>query len=98
MAGAAELAGCSSGSFLGDHIPTAIGGLPEGAPERPGTPMIYPAVHDMPPPRNNTTLSEDEKKKLEGDLIAARNRLGASVEPTSTDATEKQPAGSQPHP
>ena len=70
---AAMLAGCSSASVT-DHIPTAVGGLPEGVPPRPTTPQAYPAVHDMPPARSQATLSEEERKKLRDDLAAARER------------------------
>ena len=73
MAGSVILAGCTVGS-LGDHLPTAAGGLPESAPARPATPAAYPAVHDMPPPRSDNVLTDEERKKLEADLIAARNR------------------------
>jgi hypothetical protein len=67
------LAGCSMGT-VGDHIPAAAGGLPEGTPQRPAKPPPYPAVHDMPPPRSSTVLTDAELKKLEDDLVAARKR------------------------
>jgi len=72
-AGAASLTACSS-SVVVDHIPTAIGGLPEGAPERPATPAAYPAVHDIPANRGPTVLSEAEKKRLRDELAASRDR------------------------
>jgi hypothetical protein len=65
----ALLSGCAS--TFGD-LPTAIGGLPEGTPERSATQAAYPAVHDMPPERNSTVLSADEQKKAAADLAAAR--------------------------
>ena len=74
---AAGLAGCSAGSMMADHMPTAAGGLPEGVPQRPTKPSAFPAVHDMPPPRGSTVLTDAEQKKLEDDLIAARNRSEA---------------------
>jgi hypothetical protein len=49
-----------------------VGGLPEGTPERPATAPAYPLVHDMPPPRPNAVLSEEEKKKVEAELAAMR--------------------------
>src|SRR5262249_53509983 len=73
-AGAVVLAGCSAGSMVADHLPNAVGGLPEGTPQRPTTSTPYPAVHDMPPPRATTVLTDAETKKLESDLVAARNR------------------------
>ena len=71
--GSVILAGCTVGS-LGDHMPTAVGGLPENTPARPATPAAYPAVHDRPPPRSENVLTDEERKKLEDDLIAARKR------------------------
>ena len=80
------LAGCSSAI---DHIPTALGGLPEGVPARPAEPPPYPAVHDMPTPRASTPLSEAEKKLLKEDLIANRNRaIQQGSEATSKVSTE----------
>jgi hypothetical protein len=65
------LGGCSSTL---SQMPTQLGGLPAGTPERSATPSAYPAVHDMPPPRPNTVLSDDERKKAEADLAALRAR------------------------
>jgi len=79
------LTGCSTGS-RGDNMPAAVGGLPGSTPQRPATPATYPAVHDLPPPRATTILTDAEQKKLEDDLIAARNRA------------EGKPAGSARNP
>ena len=53
------------------------GGVIRAVPSEP-TPAAYPAVHDMPPPRSENVLSDEERKKLEDDLIAARKRNEAS--------------------
>jgi len=79
IAGTGFLGGCSGGSTISDHLPTALGGLPDGAPQRPTTTSAYPAVHDMPPPRPTTVLSDAEQTKLEGDLVAARNRTAEAA-------------------
>jgi hypothetical protein len=68
---AAGLGGCSS--TLGD-LPSQMGGLPAGTPERPATPAVYPAVHDMPPPRSDTVLSADEQKQAQSELATLRAR------------------------
>jgi hypothetical protein len=81
LAGAAILAGCSSGGVIGDYAPTAVGGLPEGTPQRPTKSTAYPAVHDMPPPREQTPLSDAEQKRLEDDLVAARKRTTDAAAP-----------------
>ena len=82
IAAAGALVGCGSmGSMVADHVPTAAGGLPEGTPQRPTGQAVYPAVHDMPPPRSNTLLTDAEQKKLEDDLVAARNRAAEAAKP-----------------
>jgi hypothetical protein len=73
----AVLAGCAS--TIADHLPSQAGGLPANAPERSIEPAAYPAVHDMPPPRDTTVLSDDQVKKAEDELIAARNRQERQV-------------------
>jgi hypothetical protein len=69
VAAAVSLASCSS--FVSE-LPTQLGGLPDGAPERPASSPAYPAVHDMPPPRATAVLTEEEKKKVEAELAAIR--------------------------
>jgi hypothetical protein len=95
----ALLCGCSSGSMIADHMPAAIGGLPEDAPERPATPAVYPAVHNMPPSRASTPLDTAQQKQLEDDLVAARNRYGGSPDaPSATGTTANPKAGSARNP
>lgn len=65
-------AACSTAQI--DQIPASMGGLPEGTPARPAVAPAYPAVHDMPPQRAQPLLDEDEQKRLEQELIRARNR------------------------
>jgi len=80
---AASLCGCSS---VVDTIPTSLGGLPEGVPQRPATPAAYPSVHDMPPARQENALSEAESKRLREELKNARNRLAPAAEATGSNA------------
>jgi len=65
-------AGFASCSSVGNELPTAMGGLPQGAPQPPQEPPAYPAVHDMPPPRNSKVLTDEEKKKVEAELAVMR--------------------------
>ena len=74
LATAAAIAGCA-GATVADHVPTAIGGLPDATPPRPGTPSAYPAVNDMPSPRDDKVLTSEEQHKIEDELIAARSRV-----------------------
>ena len=92
-AGAVLLGGCSSNlNSFGD--PASIGGAStasQARQEAPGTPPpSYPAVHDMPPPRNSTILTDYEQKKLENDLIAARRRVAPDADkPKAKTKAEK---------
>jgi hypothetical protein len=71
LALAGSLGACAS--TVAD-LPPQLGGLPAGTPERAANPPAYPAVHDMPPPRPNTVLTEEERKKAEAELAALRER------------------------
>jgi hypothetical protein len=88
VAGASGLAGCSSTI---DHIPTAVGGLPQGIPARPAEPGAFPAVHDMPPRRENSILNEVERRKLRDELAQQRERAAretaAAISADPTGAT-----------
>jgi hypothetical protein len=70
------LAGCSGASMF-DQVPTSVGGEPAGTPERPTTVYAYPAVHDIPPPRATTPLSEEDQVKAEKELAAVREKQEA---------------------
>jgi hypothetical protein len=72
FAAALALSGCSS---VVDSVPTALGGLPEGVPQRPAGDAAYPAVHDMPPARQDGALSEAERNRLRDELKDTRDRV-----------------------
>jgi hypothetical protein len=78
------MTGCASS--VADRVPTAVGGLPEGAPARPEAPYAYPAVHDMPPPRSETVLSSEQQKQVEDELVAARNKATSASGSTAKAA------------
>jgi hypothetical protein len=69
---AAALAGCAAGPIV-DQLPGDMG-LPKGAPARPVAPYQYPAVHDMPPARTTTPMTDEEQLRLEKELGAVRDR------------------------
>ena len=85
-AGGIALAGCSAGGMVADHLPNAVGGLPDGMPQRPASSMPYPAVNATPPPRATTVLTDAETRKLESDLVAARNRAAEAAAKPAVDA------------
>ena len=94
---AVALAGCAPGPVI-DRLPGDVG-LPAGTPLRPESSYQYPAVHDMPPARSATPMSEEEQVKLEKDLAAIRDRQAreATEDPDKIAApppkkqTEKSP-------
>lgn len=72
-------------------MPPAMGGLPAGAPQPTAAPAAYPAVHDMPPPRQDVVLTKEEQKKAEAELKAARARQEkeAGLPATPTDPKDQ---------
>jgi len=69
------LAGCGSISEKFRDTAAALPGvgLPAGAPERTAQPVAFPAVHDVPPPRNSVTLTNTEQAQMERELVSARD-------------------------
>jgi hypothetical protein len=98
VAATAWLAGCAG---MSQQLATTASqmpgiGLPADAPPRPVAQGEYPAVHDMPAPRNSVMLTEIEQQKLEDDLASARDRQQRSVglppaEPKKTKAAPRRP-------
>jgi hypothetical protein len=72
---AAGLAGCGSISEKFRDTAAALPGvgLPADVPERPAQPVAFPAVHDIPPPRNSVTLTNTEQDQMERELVKARD-------------------------
>jgi hypothetical protein len=88
---ATVLSGCAPGPMI-DRLPNELGGLPAGAPARPQTPYEYPAVHDMPPNRASTPMTEEEQVKLEKELATVRDRQeGRPPEGKKGAPTAKKP-------
>src|SRR5262245_25531483 len=74
-----------------DRLPGDLG-LPAGAPARPEKPLEYPAVHDMPPTRSSTPMTEEEQVKAEKELTALRDRQeGRSPASKRAGAAAKKP-------
>ncbi len=61
-------------------------------------PSLFPAVHDIPPPRTDTPLNSNQVQQATEDLISARDRLSAEAEgaqgKNSTNSATK--AGAKP--
>lgn len=80
------LAGCASttppkadgaSSFLAKNIPPWAGGEPSSIPSPPTEPLQPLDVFDVPQARPVKAMDADERKKLQSDLVALRNRTFA---------------------
>jgi hypothetical protein len=89
---AAGLGGCASGAIV-DHLPASMGGEPTDLPAKPAVAYQYPAVHDMPPARADTPMSDTEQVRMEKELQSARDRQEGlyGTAPTSAAAPKKKP-------
>ena len=92
---ATVLTGCAPGPMI-DRLPAELA-LPAGAPARPETPYEYPAVHDMPPDRPSTPMTEEEQVRLEKELVNVRERQEGRQPATKKAAptAKKAPKDSQ---
>jgi hypothetical protein len=89
------LSACSSAPLI-DSLPSAIG-EPAGAPKRAAVAPEFPAVHDTPSPRSAATLSTEEQKKAESELVAAReSQKTGTIPPPPAAATPVKPAAQPP--
>ena len=81
----ALLPACSASQFAG--MPTLLGGETADTPRESATPPAFPAVHDMPAARPVPVLTDEQQKKAEAELVAARDKqIGAPAKP---DAQKK---------
>jgi hypothetical protein len=75
-----------------EQLPASMGGEPAGTPERPTTVYAYPAVHDLPPPRATTPMTEEQQVKMEKELADVRAKQEArdgAAEITAQPAKKK---------
>jgi hypothetical protein len=69
-------------------VAAAVSGCSPGA----DYPSLFPAVHDMPPPRGETTLDPAQVQQATEDLISARDHLNAEAPAASQDKTPDKAA------
>jgi hypothetical protein len=77
------------GTTIGQTIPHWAGGEPAAAPAAPATRLPYPAVHDMPPDRDDKLMPVTEQTKLETELTTLRSQI------TTQAATLQQQRGAE---
>lgn len=99
LAAQLALSGCAQGG-MGDVLPHALGGLPEGAPKPPPKDYSYPNVYDKPPARPDAPLDDQQQLNLQKDLQKLRDsheKLNADPElPPPDAATPPKPAKKKP--
>jgi hypothetical protein len=61
-------------------------------------PSIFPAVHDMPPPRADAPMDQLQVQKATEDLITQRDHLNAEAPPPSLGQAKAVAADSAPAP
>ena len=55
-------------------------------------PSLFPAVHDIPPPRADTPLDANQVQQATEDLISARDRLSAEAQGKNSTSSAVKPA------
>lgn len=55
-------------------------------------PSLFPAVHDIPPPRSDTPLDRNQVQQATEDLINARDRLSAEAQGAAGKNAANSPA------
>ena len=59
--------------------------------------LVFPAVHDIPPPRADATLTPDQVKNATDVLVSDREHLSTEAQATQAEAAEAaQPTGTLP--
>jgi hypothetical protein len=61
-------------------------------------PSLFPSVHDVPPPRADTTLDSNQVQRATEDLISARDRLSAEAQDAQGKNSTKPTAKPSPKP
>ncbi|MBS0246651.1 MAG: hypothetical protein JSR61_08510 [Proteobacteria bacterium] len=88
------LSGCAQGG-MGDVLPQALGGLPDGAPKPPTQSYKYPNVYGTQPERPDAPLDDQQQLNLQKDLQKLRDQHQTlSADPTlpPPEATTPAPA------
>jgi hypothetical protein len=70
-------------------LPQSLGGLPAGAPPRPEAQAEFPAVHDMPPQRQETLLEPEEQQRIQRELQRVRDQQASRAGSARSADTQK---------
>jgi hypothetical protein len=61
-------------------------------------PSLFPAIHDMPPPRTDTTMDADQVQQATEALITERNHLSADAQGAGQTKDAATPAANAANP
>jgi hypothetical protein len=89
MAAVVALLACAGCSTFTDF--QTVMRVPDGTPVRPETPYEFPAVHELPPQRENALLDPAEQERVERELVRMRDRQ-AGRNPSASPEGRKQRA------
>ena len=81
LAAALAVSGCST-----QVADMPLVGVPSDAPPRPKEAGTYLPVHDLPPSRDEAAMNLAEQKRIQSELIAARDRQASSSTPAASKA------------
>jgi hypothetical protein len=70
-------------------------GLPSDAPPRAKEAGSYLPVHDLPPDRAEAAMKLDEQKRIQSELIAARDRQASSGTPNASGTPKNASASTR---
>jgi hypothetical protein len=72
-------------------------GTPADAPARPKDASVYLPVHDLPPNRDEAAMAPAEQAKIQGELVAARDRQASTAAAAPTPSKKSSAKTPEPH-
>jgi len=85
LAAALAVSGCST-----QVADMPLVGVPSDAPPRAKAAGTYLPVHDLPQGRDEAAMNLTEQKRIQSELIAARDRQAASTTPAEAKPAPKR--------
>ena len=85
LAAAPAVSGCST-----QVADLPVVGVPSDAPPRAKAAGTYLPVHDLPQGRDEAAMNLTEQKRIQSELIAARDRQAASTTPAEAKPAPKR--------
>ncbi len=86
-------AGVTTRTLAALAIATAAAAAVSGCSPGADYPSLFPAIHDMPPPRADTPLDPAQVQQATEDLISARDHLNAEAPASGQDKSPDKASG-----